>query len=178
MESIMPLLFVIYIVATIASAVMKKMNTPPQPPRPLRLPPSEEGGGGRTVTPPERPQGYDIPAPSPIAEPEPVVEYRVEEMWPADDAPHGSDSSTRMVSEPAPAVERPVEERVRDLISLREIGARRPRPSGPPVRAQGSDARQLITPESLPQAILLAEILGPPRALRPYRPPVINGGGR
>src|SRR5690606_25753767 len=38
--------------------------------------------------------------------------------------------------------------------------------------------RKLLTPDSLAQAVLLKEILGPPRALNPYRLPALRARGR
>ena len=57
------------------------------------------------------------------------------------------------------------------------------RPERRPARArtaaaQGArpvdEVRGLLTPGSLAQAVLLKEILGPPRAFNPYRPPMIG----
>lgn len=225
MEHLIPLLFVLYMLGTVVSAIVQKRRgdaarrdappaarpsrpqgpAAPSSPVPERLEPDAEppaleekdAPAGRPAAPSwerplseeprpplgpppwERPPIPDIFWPFPF-EPEP-------EPAPPEPAPRPQEGLER---EPQPAPQRepaaaPVAPRPSEERSAADERAAAPAPvSDPgPVRSEGAAASPTLRPaalhpgalhldkSALGRAILLAELLGPPRAVRPYGPP-------
>ncbi len=184
MENLFPLFFIIYIISTVVSAVMKRRQGGPQ----RRVPPPTQRPFSRPdmrrEPPLEPPLERPVP-PRPEAELEqpPVVERPVTaEEWPipelqptrvepmedgvegakperADAVPEGNDLApmTPPLTEGRPLSRPP------------HPDVERRRPQRPAAALFGEGVR--LTPQDVRRGILLAEILGPPRALRPYSPP-------
>lgn len=232
----MPILIVLYVVASIVAAFIKRARTPPRPPGPYGRSPrpgERPGAPGAAGEGPARERLDTLPK---APEVEPAYEYRVgerlEELSMEGELPgrvgpaqagapvfdqegpfdggrsphdgHSLDDERSPYDDGSLAPARPPFDE-RPLDDGSSLSEERPLPKelsygggdwgegeqawqGAPAPAQhkgrarderpAAAVRRLLTPDSLAQAVLLKEILGPPRALEPYRPPAIRARRR
>lgn len=200
MENLFPLFFILYIISTVVSAVLKKQRgetvrrVPPHQTQrdapPARREPQPELHPELPPKPPA-PNETDWPplvtqsdSPREVAPPESSTETPWIEAYDETDArPRG------VVPDEAEVPDR------REALEASDLGDASPerkersrtedpfptwagRRSADGVFSSGSSRGVRLTPADVRRGILLAEILGPPRAMRPYSPPGLGTGGR
>lgn len=154
MEALIGGLVTLYVVFSVVSALLKRAAHEPGP-----------GEFGETEPPSPYGPGWE------------PVEVPAQEQWfPDEPAPRADDFvQERMPDVPSPAVTLPAVETEVEAAPDGELadggdaaGMPFPLPSKPLAGSQAAVRRLLSTLEGRRQAVLLAEVLGPPRALRPW----------
>ncbi|HLS90009.1 MAG TPA: hypothetical protein VK101_02030 [Limnochordia bacterium] len=178
MDRIFALLFALYIAGSIVVAILRKLRTGPSPlPPPVAFPeepswpfaeeerpPAEQAAESLEVEPPPaRPPGAALETPA-VKTQEPEAETSTVVAIEAVEAPEGEAS---VQSQPAPVEGRPA-------------AATAPVPAGAPARWAAPRAKAAaatavtrkvgLSPAEIRRAIIVAELLGPPRALKPFSP--------
>ncbi len=174
MDRIFPLLFALYIAGAILVAILRKLRTGPSPlPPPVAFPEEQPRPFIEEGKPPAEARTLEV-------EPRRAQPGSVAPETPAVENPEPGLETSTVAAEVAEAAER--EALVRPQAAPVEGGpaATAPVPARAPARRVAPRARAVaaaavtrkagLSPAEIRRAIIIAELLGPPRALRPFSP--------